>query len=257
MKAPVIIIGIGELASVFAHGFLRCGHPVYPITRRMEMAQESRQIPSPCLVLVAVSESELHPVLEQLPESWSDKVGLLQNELLPRDWQLHHIENPTIPVVWFEKKKGQALKNILYTPVYGPGALLIADALQELEIPVPILENEEALLYELVRKSVYILTVNIAGLETDCTVGELWHQHRSLAEAVADEVITIQEWLTGQLLPRERLVAGLVEGIEDCPDRNCLGRRAFSRLERSIYYAQDAGIETPRLKDIYRKFKQA
>ena len=255
MKAPVVIIGIGELASVFAHGFLRCGHPVYPIARGMDMSQECRQIPSPCLVLVMVTESELHPVLEQLPVLWCDKVGLLQNELLPRDWQRHHIENPTVPVVWFEKKKGQALKNILYTPVYGPGASFIADALQELEIPVCILENEDALLYELIRKSVYILTVNIAGLVTDCTVGELWHQHQSLAKAVAEEVITIQEWLTGQLLPRKKLVSGLVEGIEDCPDRNCLGRRALIRLERSLSHAHDAGIETPRLMEIYRKFK--
>jgi len=30
MKQP---IGIGELAGVFARAFLRCGYPVYPITR--------------------------------------------------------------------------------------------------------------------------------------------------------------------------------------------------------------------------------
>ena len=114
MKASVVIIGIGELAGVFAHGFLRCGHPVYPITRKMDLARECQQIPSPCLVLVMVPENELHPVLEKLPEAWRDKVGLLQNELLPRDWQQHDLKNPTVTVVWFEKKQNQAMTNILY-----------------------------------------------------------------------------------------------------------------------------------------------
>jgi len=34
------------------------------------------------------------------------------------------------------------------------------------------------LLYELVRKNLYILTINIAGLKTGGTVGELWGKHR-------------------------------------------------------------------------------
>ena len=36
MKAPVVIIGIGELGAVFARGLLRLGHPIYPITRAMD-----------------------------------------------------------------------------------------------------------------------------------------------------------------------------------------------------------------------------
>ncbi len=256
MKEPVVLIGIGQLANVFAHGFLRSGHPVYPITRKMNMPQECGQIPPPCLVVVMVAENELHPVLEYLPEPWRDKVVLLQNELLPRDWEQHRLENPTITVVWFEKKKSMPLTNVLYTPVYGPGAPLIGEALREMEIPVLILEDEEALLYELVRKGLYILTVNIAGLANNCTVGDLWKKHQELAISIADEVITIQEWLTGQPLPREKLIAGLVEGIEDCPDRYCLCRTAKVRLERALGHAREAGIETPKLKEIYSKAQQ-
>lgn len=251
MKAPIVIIGIGELAGVFTQAFLRCGHPVYPILREMNLAQECQQIPSPELVLITVPENQLHPLLEQIPKPWRDKIGLLQNELLPRDWQRHSIENPTVTVIWFEKKKQLELTNILYSPSYGSGAALISNALQKLEIPAPILKSEEELLYELVRKAVYILTVNIAGLLNNCTVEDLWFQHQPLAREIAKEVILIQESLTAQKFPQEKLIIGMVEGIKDCPHRHCLGRTALARLQRALDYAQEAGLETPKLMQIY------
>ena len=252
MKEPIVIIGIGELASVFATGFLRCGYPVYPISRGMDLAQECQQISSPKLVLITVQENELHTVLTQLPESWHHKVSLVQNELLPRNWQTHQLENPTVTVVWFEKKKGMALTNILQSPSYGPNASIISKALQAVDIPAPILENKEALLFELVRKAVYILTVNIAGLVDNLTVGDLWSQHQTLAREIAEEVILIQEFLTAKQLPHEKLIQGMAEGIKDCPDRHCLGRSALSRLQRVLKYAEDANIKTPKLEEIYK-----
>ena len=256
MKEAIVIIGIGELASVFAKGFLRCGYPVYPVTRGMNLAQECQQIPSPKLVLVLVQENELHSVLKQLPSPWYHKVGLVQNELLPRDWLSQPIEPPTVTVVWFEKKKGLELTNILQSPSYGPNASIISNALQAVDIPAPILENEEDLLYELVRKAVYILTVNIAGLLNNCTVGDLWMQDQTLAREIAEEVILIQELLTGKQLPHEKLIQGMAEGIKDCPYRHCLGRSALSRLERALNYAEDADIKTPKLVEIYKIAKQ-
>ena len=256
MKEPIVIIGIGELASVFAKGFLRCGYPVYPITRGMNLAQECQQIPSPKLVLVLVQENELHSVLKKLPKPWCHKVGLVQNELLPRDWQSHPIETPTVTVVWFEKKKGLELTNILQSPSYGPNASLISNALQAVDIPAPILEKEEDMLYELVRKAVYILTVNIAGLLENYTVEDLWMQHQTLAREIAGEVILIQESLTGKKLPYEKLIQGMAEGIKDCPYRHCLGRRALSRLERALKYAEEANLKTPKLVEIYNCARQ-
>jgi len=258
MKEPIIIIGIGELAGVFARGFLRCGYPVYPVTRDMDLVQECQQIPFPKLVLITVQENELHSILRQLPKPWHDKIGLVQNELLPRDWQCHPINNPTVTVVWFEKKKNLETTNILQSPSYGPNAAIISQALQTVDIPAPILKNEHDLLYELVRKAVYILTVNIAGLLDNCSVGDLWNQHQALARDVATEVIQIQEFLTGEKLPKEKLINGMVEGINDCPHRHCLGRSAFSRLQRMLRYAEESSIETPKLMEIYRiaKLKQ-
>ncbi len=83
MKEPIVIISIGELASVFVRGFLRSGYPVYPITRAMSLAQEYEQIPSPKLVLVTVQENKLGSLLVQLPQAWCDGLSLVQNELPP------------------------------------------------------------------------------------------------------------------------------------------------------------------------------
>lgn len=257
MKPPIVLIGIGELGGEFARGFLRCGYPVYPITRQMAIPDAARQIPTPELVLITVQESELDGILKDLPESWRGRVGLVQNELLPRHWRQHGIDNPTVAVVWFEKKPGIALTNILYTPVYGPHADLLINALEAIDIPTRLLKDESQLVYQLLRKSLYIMTVNICGLSCGGTVGELWARHRELVREVALEAIGILEWLSGQELPAEKLIAGMVEGIEDCPDRNCLGRSARFRLERALHYAKEAGLETPRLNDIYRQVKQA
>jgi hypothetical protein len=250
MNEPIVIIGIGELASVFARGFLRCGHPVYPITRDMNISQEYQKITLPKLVLVTVPENELYLVLDNMPKAWCNKIGLVQNELLPRDWQTHSIENPTVTVVWFEKKKEIEVTNVLQSPSFGPNAPIISKALLSIGVPSPILGNEQDLLYELVRKTVYILTVNIAGLVNNCTVEELWLQHQSLAREIAKEVILIQESLAGKQLPYEKLIDGMVEGIKDCPNRFCLGRSALPRLKRALKYAEQANLKTPKLLEI-------
>lgn len=251
MNEPIVIIGIGELGSVFARGLLRCGHPVFPITRGMDMAKESESIPDPALVLVAVAENDLHPTLEQIPERWRDKLCLLQNELLPRDWQAHAIHDPTVIAVWFEKKQGQDVKVLLPSPVYGPQAALIQSALAAVNIPARSLSGSDELLYELVRKNVYILTINIAGLITGGTVSELWRDHQTLAREIADEVITIQEWLSDEELPRDRLIEGMLEAFASDPEHKCLGRTALSRLQRALAHADETGLAIPKLREIF------
>lgn len=252
MQAPIVIIGMGELGGVFARGFLRCGHPVYPITRQINITQASLSIPSPALILVAVQENELHAVLQQIPKNWHHKLALIQNELLPKDWLVHDIENPTVAVIWFEKKKNSELVSILHTPCFGPHASILSNALQAVGEAAPILETKDDLLYELLRKTVYILTVNIAGLIQNCTVGELWQNHPALAKEIATEVILIQTSLTGKQLPVEQLINGMAEGMLDCPNRNCLGRSAPERLERYLSYARQANISSPKLLEIYQ-----
>ncbi len=253
MKKPIVIIGIGELGAEFARGFLRSGYPVYPVTRQTNITDLSQQLADPELVLVAVQEQALEQVLQTIPAVWQDKLVLIQNELLPRHWQRFNLPEPTVAVVWFEKKPDMVLTNILYTPVYGPKADVMIEALTQLGIPCKRLANEDELLYELVRKALYILTVNICGLVENCSVGELWEKHRDLALSVAHESILILSWLCGKTLDEQSLIDGVVEGIQDCPHRKCLGRRARFRLERALHTAREAGIDTPKLLQIHQQ----
>ena len=87
MKKPVVLVGVGEMGGVFARGLLRCGHPVIPVTRDLNIQDIANDVPEPQLVLVSVGENDLHPTLEQLPRQWLCCLGLLQTELLPRDWE--------------------------------------------------------------------------------------------------------------------------------------------------------------------------
>ena len=253
MKKPIILIGAGEMGGVFARGFLKNGHPVYPVTRNMDIAQMAEAIPDPALALVAVGENDLHPTLETLPAAWRNCTGLLQNELLPRDWQAHHIEHPTVISVWFEKKKGQDYKVIIPSPVYGPGAELMAHSLASINIPCKQLDKPDELLYELVRKNVYILTTNIAGLVTGGTVGELWSQHQDLACEIANEVIELQQWLTGATLENQPLIEGMVTAFNGDLDHKCMGRSAPARLQRAIELADKAGLAVAKLREIAQK----
>lgn len=250
MGNTVVVIGLGQLGRVFAGGLLRAGHPVVPVNRGDDLARAAELNPMPEAVVVAVAEGDLASLLEGMPERWRDRLVLLQNELLPRDWRPFTAATPTVISVWFEKKKGVDAKPILPSPVFGPAAALVCGALGAVELPCRILETELELLFELVRKNLYILTSNIAGLRTGGTVGMLWKSHRELAEAVADEVLAIQSWLTGETLERERLLAGMVEAFDADPAHLCTGRSAPARLARALAFADEAGLNVPTLRGI-------
>lgn len=250
MKKPVIVIGLGEMGGVFARGFLRSGYPVYPVVRDSDISQMARDIADPELVLVAVAENDLHPVLETIPQVWHDRLVLLQNELLPGDWQKHGLESPTVISVWFEKKKGQDAKVIIPSPVYGPQAQKVHDALASIDIASRVLNTEDELLFELVAKNVYILTTNIAGLETGGNVGELWAQHQDVARQVTQEVISIQQALTGEAFDADQLIAAMVNAFNGDLEHMCMGRSAPARLQRALVLAEQHQLVLPKMQAI-------
>ncbi len=256
MKKPVIVIGIGEMSGVFTRGLLRAGYPLFPITRDMNINEIAAQVTAPEIILVAVGESDLAPVLEQLPADWKNKTALLQNELLPGDWEKHQIINPTVISVWFEKKKGQDFKVLVPSPVMGPHADIIKTALSTLNIPTWIVKNDSEMLFELVRKNLYILTTNIAGLEVGGDVNSLWNENRELALKVIDDVLTIQNHLTGQEHERERLVEAMVEAINGDLAHQCMGRSAPARLARALDYARENQLEVNELERISKNYSR-
>ena len=247
-KEAVVVIGLGEMGSVFARGLLKLGHPVFPVNRDSKIRKLAAALPAPRLVLIAVGEKDLAPVLQTIPKAWRDRLVLLQNELLPNDYK--HLRDVTVISVWFEKKRGQDSKVIVPSPAFGPRAKLLAKALATLDIPVRVLDRKRDLLFELVVKNLYILTTNIAGLRTGGTVGELWSKHQSTARAVANEVIGLQEALTGKQFDHEALIAGMVRAFHGDPEHSCTGRSARERLKRALTNAERLGIETPTLDAI-------
>lgn len=243
-----IIIGLGQLGRIFAGGLLRTGCAVVPVNRGDDMAAIAATHPAPQLVLVAVAEPDLHSVLAALPAVWKGRVGLIQNELLPRDWLAHGIENPTVISVWFEKKKGTDARPLIASPAAGAGAGLLVRALASIDIPARQVAAGDELLFELVRKNVYILTTNLAGLRTGGNVSELWQNHAAFARHVANEVMDIQDWLTGVPHDRDRLIAGMLEAFEGDPLHGCTGRSAPARLARALQHADAGQLAVPTLR---------
>jgi hypothetical protein len=244
----VVVVGLGQLGRVFAGGLLRVGHSVIPANRGDDLAVLAAAHPTPELVLVAVGEADLQTTLAVLPDSWKHRVALIQNELLPHDWLAHGLTDPTVMSVWFEKKKGIDARPLIASPVAGFGAALLCHALAAIDLPCREVDPRDALLFELVRKNVYILTTNIAGLKTGGTVAQLWAQHESFARQVASEVMDIQGALTDVRHDREALIAGMLEAFNGDPAHGCTGRSAPARLARAIGHADAFGLAVPTLR---------
>jgi hypothetical protein len=257
MNKFVVIIGMGELGELFARGFLKLGYPVYPVLRSMQLATVVSAIPEPELVLLAVGEEDLHSQLDILPEDWRDRLAFLQNELLPCDWHRHDIVDPTVIVVWFDKKKGRPFKALLPSYVSGPKADLITSSLQIIDVPCREISREQHL-YEMIRKNLYILTVNIAGLKMSpgSTVNKLWADYREMTEILVKELLDVQEWLVQGKLPRDKLLAGMLEVFSADPEHICRGRTAPERLNRVLKFANIAGISVPMLQAISIEISQ-
>jgi hypothetical protein len=250
MERTSVLYGVGELGGVFARGMLRLGSTVVPVTRDLDPAHVAALHPEPEVVLVTVGEADLAPVLGTMPAPWRDRIALVQNELLPRTWESHGLADATVAVVWFEKKKGTPVTQIIPTPVFGPRASYLVAALGAIDIATELITDRDRQLLEMVAKNLYILTANIAGLDTGGTVGELWEHHRESARRVADDVLDIQEALVGAPVDRDATTARMVEAFAGDPGHGTTGRSAPARLRRAVGHADEFGIAAPTLRDI-------
>lgn len=249
---PVVLVGVGEMGGVFAKALLANGHTIVPVTRSSNMGAVAHDVSDPTVVLVTVGEDDLDAVLASLPNNWRDRAALIQNELLPRSWETHAIQDPTIAVVWFEKKPGIDTNVLIPSPVAGPAAGLIVDSLTGIGIDATTTDTN-SIVGDLIAKNLYILVANIAGLETGGSVGKLWADHEDVARSVGDEVLTVQEYLVGKPVDRVAAYQGMLRAFAGDPDHGTTGRSAPKRLGRTIRHAREAGINTPVLDDIARR----
>jgi len=107
--------------------------------------------------------------------------------------------------------------------------------------------------FELVLKNVYIITTNIAGLRVGGSVGELWAEHQQLARDVANDVIDIQEALTGASFDRDALIKAMLLAFDGDLQHKCMGRSAPARLQRALQHADQHALPVPTLRAIGRE----
>jgi hypothetical protein len=247
---PIAVVGIGELGAALSTGSLRLGHPIVPILRGDRISERA---PSDALMLlVTVAERDLDGVLDDIPPSLRDRVGLVQNELLRRDWERAGVIDPTVAVVWFEKKRGRIATAIRPTPIAGPHAELLVRALRSIDLPAEAIDRD-ALPDALVRKNLYVIGANLAGLIAPGTTGELAREHRALTIDVLRDVLAIESARVGRTLAEEPLIARALADLELDPEHAATGRSAPERLARALARADAHGLEVPTLRRIARQ----
>lgn len=254
MKRPIVIFGLGQLGTFFAEAFLRLGYPIVPALRQSSFSEGEASSLDPELVIVAVREDDLTEVLEKLPKAWQGRVLLLQNELRPSAWT--PLAEPTLCIVWFERKEGARPTVVLPSILAGPKASLVKTALDEMDIPNHVAEESE-LHAALCLKNLYILGLNFAGLELGGPAGDLVGPHRSAFESLALELLRVETALFDHPFDENQLWSDLNDAISAEPNHATRGRTALRRLERTIQHARARSVPTPILDALAQKHLRA
>ena len=246
----IVIIGLGELGRVFAGGFLRSGWSVVPVNRGDDMQALAKTATAVDAVLVAVGEADLQSVLKQIPHAWHDRLILLQNELLPHDWQQHHLD-PTIISVWFEKKAHTPIKQLIASPVYGKQAEALAAALRSISVDTKIINTMPDMVFELVVKNTYIITTNLVGLvlPDGANVQDMVAK-KSLFEQIGQEVLAVQQALSKCSFEWDAICDAVTAACAGDWAHQCKGRSAPARLERIRTTAQQLNISIPTIETV-------
>lgn len=250
MKRPVVVVGLGQLGTFFAEAFLRLEHPIVPVLRQSNFTEEELRSLDPALVVIAVREDDLTEVLEGLPRAWGSRVVLLQNELRPSAWA--PLRDPTVCIVWFERKEGARPTVVLPSVLSGPMGGLVKEALDEMNIPSHWIEPDE-LDVALCLKNLYILGLNFAGLELGGPAGDLMGTHQTAFEPLFDELVRIETALFEHPFERHELWSELSEAIAAEPNHATRGRTALRRLERTLHHARARAIPAPILEALALK----
>lgn len=251
-----VVAGIGQLGSEFALGLLRLGRTVVPVTRTRNLARELEAADSPQLILLAVGETALGPLLASIAPRFRDRVALVQNELVPADWQQAGFVEMSGVVVWFEKKAGRPIHVVRPSVAYGPKCSLLLELLGELKVPAHA-AAPDALEFELALKNLYILVHNLAGLAVQGTVGSLWQEHAAWAREVANDVLLHQEARIGRALDRGALLDELDKAVRADLGHGLAGRTAPERLRRVLNQAREAGIRLTALERLNEQLHES
>lgn len=256
----IVVVGMGQLGVLFSEGFLRSGKSVTPVLRGGDLARACEDA-TPQAVLIATGEDDLDDVLRRVPPSARDRCLLIQNELRPEKWLKHDLD-PTIAIVWFEKRQGKPPTVVLPTVLYGRHATLFDGALRALHLPCRTIEGHEELAHELVLKNLYILGLNLSGMRVGGVAKDLLGKHEELFRSIVSELLLIEAAslnaspsFSSASLNEARLLGDLEKAILADPDHGCSGRSAPRRLVRTLESADRLGIHAPTLTRLSEQTK--
>ncbi len=263
MNAPVFVIGLGQLGVAFSEGFLKLGTTVVPLLRGANIQAAVSHHGSPELVLVAVGEDDLSQVLSEIPQELHGSLVLLQNELRPATW-LGYVPDaePTVVIVWFEKKPGRVAQPVLPSVIYGAKGTFIMDAFDKMQLPARTIASNVELAHELTMKNLYILGLNLTGLVTQGRAGELLTEHESFFSKICEELISLEQTALASV-PDQRFSQIVLNGsalredlraaISADPNHGCAGRSAPRRLERTLELAKALNLSVPTIAALQSK----
>jgi hypothetical protein len=242
-----IVVGVGELGGVFARGLLRIGHTVIPARRGDDLVRVFEEHADAEVVIVSVPEDALGGVLDVLPPSLVSRAVLVQNDLRPRTWTERGVSDPSVAVVWFEKKPGREAKAIVPTVLFGDAATTCAEALSSLTLPTEVATDEAARDEALAIKNVYIVTTNLLGIGRGGTTGELLANDELDWRDAAREVLAVEELLFESAFDEARVLEGVRAAMAADSSHVCAGRTARARAEKFFARARELSIATTTL----------
>lgn len=212
---------------------------------------------APACIVIATGEDDLDGALSGVPPALRDRVVLLQNELRPHLWKDAGIEEPSVTIVWFERKAGKPPHVVLPSFTWGPMAPLLESVYAALGLEFRRISRVAELAHELASKNLYILGLNLTGLVHPGPAGALLGEHRSRFDALVGELIELEQALLRSTpgfdeitLNPERLISDLAAAIQADPEHGSAGRSAPRRLERTLAHARRLNLRLPHLEEL-------
>ena len=188
-SAHVVVVGMGQLNALWAHGALRAGMTVTPVLRNTPRPWPLWGVPPGSPLLLGTGEAALESVWPHVPPDRRADVVFMQNELFPSAWQAWGVPSPTVMVVWLNRKADSAPRPGPPTQLHGPHADTLAAIHRTLGLECSILESEPSLRSALTAKYAFILTLNALGHHTARTLGEWCTADRPTVEALVEDAL--------------------------------------------------------------------
>lgn len=243
----LIVVGIGQLGTLFGEAALGIGRRVTPLRRDSDVERCLDDVPAGSPVLLATGEADLEQAVQRLPEAYRGDIILVQNELFPGDWEALGIEKPTTAMVWSSKKSGQPLQLGAPTEVFGPHAVLMEQLHDALQMPCRRAESVADRDAGLVAKFVFILTINALGLQRDLPLCAWLADDRQRVLDVSDDARRLGEQRLGHAVEPEAVRRRVLAGMEALAQISARGRTAAQRLEKARNDAARFGLSLPAL----------